>query len=48
MIGNFRGILIQGLWDRLARTARGPASQRTFVIEELTHVLSCTEWSENK
>lgn len=38
---NHRLVLISGLWDRLARYARGTVSQRMFIIGELTHVLSC-------
>jgi hypothetical protein len=33
--------LLEGLWARLGRYARGTVSQRTFLIYELTHVLSC-------
>lgn len=41
MTTNFRAVLLEGLWGRLGRYARGTVTQRTFLIYELTHVLSC-------
>jgi hypothetical protein len=38
---NYRKYLLDGLWDRLARYASGTASQRSFLVGEITHVLSC-------
>lgn len=40
---NYRESLLEGLWGRLARHARSPISARAFVVEELTHQLSCKE-----
>lgn len=40
---NYREQLLNGLWDRLARYARGSMSQRLFIVIELTHVLSCSQ-----
>lgn len=40
----WRHLLIDGLWDRFSRYARkGTASQRSWIVQELTHVLSCKE-----
>jgi len=39
----YRRLLIEGLYGRLARYARGTEAQRTFLIAELTRVLSCVE-----
>lgn len=36
-----RDALLEGLWGRLSRHARGTEAQRLFIIGELTHVLSC-------
>lgn len=40
MNSNFRETLLAGLWDRLARHARSPIYQRSFIVYELTHLLS--------
>jgi len=45
MTRTFREILLNGLWERLARHSRAPVYQRTFLIYEITHVLSCREES---
>lgn len=38
---NHRKNLIDGLFERLGRYARGTWDQRSFIVEELTHILSC-------
>lgn len=39
---------IQGLWDRLGRYATGTWIQRSWLVGELTHLLSCSFYNEER
>ena len=43
---NHRKDLLDGLWSRLGRHARGTWSQRSFLVDQITHILSCTFLTE--
>lgn len=45
---NHLATYIEGLWERLSRHARGTFPQRRFIIEELTHILSCSFYDQER
>lgn len=40
MKNNYRDVLLNGLWDRLARHSRSAIAARVFLVDQITHLLS--------